>query len=79
MDHETKSFKREIAEVTEFFVTDDNEAKSNTIYRKTSTGNVIRNNPTKYVIDYLDAQGVTIPSNMFIPVEDTKEVESLNF
>lgn len=60
-DKESKRFVREIAEVTEFFVTENNEAKSNTIYRKTTTGNVIRQNPSKYLIDYLDAQGVTLP------------------
>ena len=34
-DKKTQSFKREIAEVVEFYVTEDNEARYNTIYRKT--------------------------------------------
>lgn len=63
-DKESKRFVREIAEVTEFYVTENNEAKSNTIYRKTTTGNVIRQNPSKYLIDYLDAQGVTLPTEL---------------
>ena len=59
-DKKTKSFHREIAEVTEFYVTEDNEAQYNTIYRRTTTGKIIRKSPSKYLIDYLDAQGVTL-------------------
>ena len=75
MDRETHAMRREIAEVTEFYVNENNEAKSNTIYRKTSTGNVIRNNPSKYLIDYLDAQGVVLPCEMF--EKENKDIESL--
>lgn len=74
-DKETKRFVREIAEVTEFYVTDDNEAESNTIYRKTTTGNIIRNNPSKYLIDYLDAQGVTLPKELISLAEDSSNPE----
>ena len=63
-DKATHKFVREIGEVTEFFVTEDNEAKSNTIYRKTTDGAVIRNNPSKYLIDYLEVQGVFLPKEM---------------
>ncbi len=63
-DRETHNFVREIAEVTEFYVTEDNEAESNTLYRKTAAGNVIRNNPSKYLIDYLEVQGVFLPKEM---------------
>lgn len=63
-DKKTKKFVREIAEVTEFYVTEDNEAKSNTIYKKTSTGNVYRKNPSKYLLDYLDTQGVILEDNL---------------
>lgn len=59
-DKETKRFVREIAEVTEFYVTENNEAKYNVIYQKSTTGKVIRNQPSKYLIDYLDAQGVVL-------------------
>ena len=59
-DKKTRSFHREIAEVTEFYVTEDNEAEYNTIYRKTTTGKIIRKSPSKYLIDYLDAQGVIL-------------------
>lgn len=68
-DKETKRFVREIAEVTEFYVTENNEAKSNTIYQKSTTGKVTRRQPTKYLIDYLDAQGVILPTNAIQTIE----------
>ena len=55
---ETKRFVREIAEVCEFHVTEDNKAEYNQIYVKSTTGNVIRNKPSKYLVSYLDSQGV---------------------
>jgi len=63
-DKETHKFIREIAEVTEFYVDEDNNAKSNTIYRKTAEGTVNRKNPSKYLIDYLEVQGVYLPKEM---------------
>ena len=57
---ETKNFVREIAEVTEFYVTYDNEAKYNTLYKKTPDGKIYRRNPSKYLIEYLEAQGVAL-------------------
>ena len=78
-DKETKSFRREIAEVTEFYVSKDNEAIYNTIYRKTTTGNVYRNNPSEYLIDYLDAQGVTLPKSSFLSEEDLQKYKEGTF
>lgn len=63
-DKNTHNFVREIAEVTEFYVTEDNKPESNTIYRKTAAGSVIRNNPSKHLIDYLEVQGVFLPKEM---------------
>ena len=60
-DKVSKRFVREIAEVTEFYVTRDNEAKYNTLYKKTPDGKVYRNNPSEYLIEYLEAQGVVLP------------------
>lgn len=60
-DKVTKKFVREIAEVTEFYVTEDNEAKYNTLYKKTPDGMVYRKNPSKYLIEYLEAQGTKLP------------------
>ncbi len=63
-DKATKRFVREIAEVTEFYVTKDNEAKFNVIYRKTIDGQVFRNKPSEYLIDYIEAQGIDIVENL---------------
>ena len=63
-DKNTRQFIREIVEVTEFYVDDNNMPKHNVLYHKSPTGNVIRNNPTKYLIDYLENQGVLLPQNM---------------
>ncbi len=54
----TKRFVREIAEVTEFYVDQNNVAKSNIIYKKNIEGKQIKNPPTKYLIDYLEGQGI---------------------
>lgn len=73
-DKRTKHFHREIAEVTEFYVTEDNKAEYNTIYRKTTSGKVIRKSPSKYLIDYLDAQGVTLPKDIIKEGETIDEL-----
>ena len=69
---ETKRFVREIAEVTEFYVTEDNEAEFNTIYKKSTTGKVERNKPSKYLVGYMDSQGVTLDPNEIKTDEDEK-------
>ena len=53
---ERQKFHREIAEVTEFYVDEDNNPKSNIIYKKTPDGKVILRNPTKYLLGYLESQ-----------------------
>ena len=60
-DKVTKNFVREIAEVCEFYVTEENEAKYNIIYQKTPAGKVTKRAPSKYLISYLEAQGVILP------------------
>ena len=59
-------FHREVAEVTEFYVTKDNEPKSNIIYKKTPDGKVMVNNPTEYLIGYLESQGVIMPKDCLV-------------
>ena len=71
-DKVSKRFVREIAEVTEFYVTRDNEAKYNTLYKKTPDGKVYRNNPSEYLIEYLEAQGVVLPEG-FVKEEYEKD------
>ncbi|MBE6152110.1 MAG: hypothetical protein E7165_02200 [Firmicutes bacterium] len=74
---ETGRFVREIGEVTEFYVDEQtNEAKHNTIYKKGIDGKVYRNNPSKYLIEYLSAQGVYISEDAI--VNDDEEVDLLN-
>lgn len=63
-DKVTKRFVREIGEVTEFYVTKDNEAVYNTIYKKGIDGTVVRNRPSDYLIDYIESQGITIEENI---------------
>ena len=70
---ETHHFDREIAEVTEFYVTEDNEAKYNTIYKKSTTGKVERRKPSKYLIEYLDAQGVVLNENEILSEEPVEK------
>jgi pilus assembly protein CpaF len=69
-DKETKRFVREISEVTEFYVTEDNEAKYNIIYKKDAFGKEINNDPSQYLIDYLAAQGVMLPAEMINRVSE---------
>ena len=77
-DKTTKRFVREIAEVTEFYVTDDNEAKYNVLYKKTPRGQIIKNNPSKYLYEYLEAQGVDLPENLFVKGDGISATETLS-
>ena len=72
-DKATKQFRREIAEVTEFYVTEDNKAEYNTIYKKTPDGKIIRRNVSKYLLDYLEAQGVNLPKDIIKGDEEVSE------
>ena len=64
-DKENGKFMREVCEVTEFFVTRENHPDFNVIYRKNIDGTVILNNPSEYLIDYLESQGVSIAADNF--------------
>lgn len=67
---ELQRFKREVAEVVEFYVTDDtNEPKYNILYKRTPDGTTTINNPTKYLINYLESQGVIIPPDILVKQE----------
>ena len=63
-DKATKKFVREIAEVTEFYVDKDNNAISNTIYRKTIDGHVYRCKPSDHLIEYIEGQGIDVSSDV---------------
>ena len=58
-------YQREIIEVVEFYVTEENDAVTNVIYRKSMDGKISLNNPSKYLLDYLSLQGVTLPVDTF--------------
>jgi len=64
-DKETGKFLREVCEVTEFFVNKDNKTEHNTIYRKNIDGTEIMNSPSKYLIDYLENQGIDLENKDF--------------
>lgn len=74
-NRETKRFVREIAEVTEFYVTTENEAKYNVIYKKEMTGEITRKNPSSYLIDYMEGQGVNLPEGFYNPELDNMTSE----
>ena len=66
MSAELQRFQREIVEVCEFYVDDNNEAKTNVIFRKNIDGTMTYNNPTKYIRQILGAQGIMIKDNLFV-------------
>lgn len=76
-DRESKSLKREIAGVVEFYVNNENEAKHNVLYKKLTSGKVIRNNPSPFLLEYLDSQGVLLPESMLKKIE-TEQIEAPN-
>ena len=60
-------FQREIIEVCEFYVDDDNVARTNVLYKKSMNGEESYNNPTKYLLEYLASGGIILPKETFIP------------
>ena len=71
-------FHREVAEVTEFYVTKDNEPKSNILYKKTPDGKVTINNPTEYLLSYLESQGVIMAKDVLVKEMFNKEQTQTN-
>ena len=67
---EQQRFVREVCEVCEFYVDEENNAKSNVIYRKTPGGQVYMRNPSKYLLDYLAAQGIAMPADVIVKGAD---------
>lgn len=65
MSKELGRFQREIMEVCEFYVDEENKAQVNIIYRKNLTGELVMNNPTKYLRDYLGIQGEDLDADIF--------------
>jgi len=61
----TGKFMREVCEVTEFFVNEQNKPEHNTIYLKNTDGTEVINSPSKYLIEYLERQGVDLTKKEF--------------
>lgn len=65
MSAELQRFQREIVEVCEFYVDEDNVARSNIIYHKGLDGTMSFKNPSKYLRDYFGAQGKLLKEDYF--------------
>ena len=69
-------FQREIVEVAEFYVDEDNEARTNVLYKKGMDGVEVYHNPSSRLLEYLSAQGIYLPRETFVK-EDT-ELKEMN-
>ena len=58
-------FQREIIEVCEFFVDEDNKPQVNIIYKKELDGHFVLKNPSKRLLDYMSIQNVILPDDVF--------------
>ena len=79
---ELQRFKREVAEVVEFFVDDKNNPGHQVIYKRPPDGSVTLHNPTKYLLSYLESQGVEMPADILVKEEFheiSDKVENNNF
>ncbi len=65
MSAELQRFQREIVEVCEFYVDENNDAKTNIIFQRHLDGTINFNNPTKNLINYFGAQGKKLDANLF--------------
>lgn len=70
-----KRFHREVSEVVEFYVTENNEAKYKILYKKTPEGKETFANPSKYLIGYLESQGVIMPPNALVKSEFQEQTD----
>ena len=78
MSKELGRFQREIVEVCEFYVDENNETGANVIYKKSLDGTFSFNNPTKYLRDYLGSQGVTLKENLFATESNETILEEID-
>ena len=66
MSAELQRFQREIVEVCEFYVDQDNVARSNVIFQKNLDGTYAFNEPSKGLHDYFSSQGKVLRENIFM-------------
>ena len=65
MSKELGRYQREIMEICEFYVDEENKPQVNTIFQKTLTGEITMNNPTNHLREYLAISGVSLPEDIF--------------
>jgi len=63
-------FHREIDEITEFYINENNEPVYNVLYQKLMDGTIKKKNPSKHLIDSLLAQNINLESTTFDGAED---------
>ena len=66
---ELQRFKREVAEVVEFFVDEENKPGYQIIYKRTPDGTTTIHNPTKYLLGYLESQGIEMKPDVLVKEE----------
>ena len=71
-------FQREIMEVCEFYVDEDNKPRANELYTKTLDGKVTLHNPTKKLIDYLGIGNVYFETDDIFGLGDADYKEDLS-
>ncbi len=70
LSQELGRFQREIVEVVEFYVDDDNKPQTNTLFKKGLDGTISFNNPTEYLRRYMGSQGMILDDNPLKLTED---------
>ncbi|MEG1495173.1 MAG: ATPase, T2SS/T4P/T4SS family [Bacilli bacterium] len=64
-----QKFHREIDEVCEFYVDEDNEVQTRIIYQKIGE-KIIKRNPSKYLLEYLAGQNINLSSKIEVTTDD---------
>ena len=77
MSKKYNRFQREILEVCEFYVDDDNKPCTNEIYKKSLDGTMSFNNPTQHLKDYCSIQGIDLGDDPFHLVTEKKSTNNL--
>jgi hypothetical protein len=81
---ELQRFKREVAEVVEFFVDENNQPGYQIIYKRTPNGETTIHNPTHYLLDYLESQGIMMSPDVLVkeqfhnPVDVSNDVRQVS-
>ncbi len=71
-------FQREIIEVCEFYIDENNKPASNVLYQKSLDGRVVLHNPTQGLIDYLAIGNVSLPKDTFGLGDATEKIDDTN-